>query len=30
MANSQGIDLDEAWKRKMDKCYGRDKDRYKT
>ena len=28
MANSQGIDLDEAWKKIMDKCYERDKDRY--
>ncbi len=28
LANSQHIDLDEAWKRVMDKCYGRDKDRY--
>lgn len=28
LANSQNIDLDEAWKRTMDKCYGRDKDRY--
>ena len=28
LANSQNIDLDEAWKRVMDKCYGRDKDRY--
>lgn len=28
MANSQGIDLDEVWKKKMDKCYGRDKDRW--
>tara|TARA_Y100000310_G_scaffold331607_1_gene405460 strand:+ start:2452 stop:2766 length:315 start_codon:yes stop_codon:yes gene_type:complete len=29
LANSHDVDLDEAWKRKMDKCYGRDKDRYK-
>jgi NTP pyrophosphatase (non-canonical NTP hydrolase) len=28
LANSQQIDLDEAWKRVMDKCYGRDKDRF--
>lgn len=28
MANSHGIDLDEAWKKKMDKQYGRDKDRF--
>jgi NTP pyrophosphatase (non-canonical NTP hydrolase) len=28
MANPQKIDLDEAFKRAMDKCYGRDKDRY--
>jgi len=28
LANSQGIDLDESWKRVMDKCYGRDKDRF--
>ena len=28
LANSQNIDLDEAWKRVMDKCYGRDKDRW--
>ncbi len=28
MANSQNIDLDNAWKRVMDKCYGRDKDRF--
>lgn len=28
LANSQGINLDEAWKGTMDKCYGRDKDRY--
>ncbi|MEK9148396.1 MAG: nucleotide pyrophosphohydrolase [Patescibacteria group bacterium] len=28
LANSRGINLDEAWKRVMDKCYGRDKDRY--
>jgi len=28
LANSQGIDLDEAFKKVMDKCYGRDKDRY--
>ncbi|GAI95577.1 unnamed protein product, partial [marine sediment metagenome] len=23
------LDLEEAFKKKMDKCYGRDKDRYK-
>lgn len=28
LANSQDIDLDESFKRVMDKCYGRDKDRY--
>ena len=28
LANSQGIDLDESWKKVMDKCYGRDKDRF--
>jgi NTP pyrophosphatase (non-canonical NTP hydrolase) len=28
LANSQGIDLDEAFKRTMDKCYGRDRDRF--
>ena len=28
LANSHKINLDEAWKRVMDKCYGRDKDRY--
>lgn len=28
MANSQNINLNEAWKKKMDKCYGRDKDRW--
>jgi NTP pyrophosphatase (non-canonical NTP hydrolase) len=28
LANSQNIDLDEAFKNVMDKCYGRDKDRY--
>ncbi len=28
LANSQGIDMDEAFKLAMDKCYGRDKDRY--
>lgn len=30
LANSQDIDLDEAWKRVMDKCTGRDKDRYNS
>ena len=29
LANSLGTDLNESWKRVMDKCYGRDKDRYK-
>jgi len=28
LANSQDIDLDEHFKRVMDKCYGRDGDRY--
>jgi len=28
LANSRKIDLDGAWKRVMDKCYGRDKDRF--
>jgi len=28
LANSHNLDLDEAWKKKMDKCYGRDKDRW--
>ena len=28
LANSHDIDLDEAWRRKMDKCYNRDNDRY--
>ena len=28
LANSKGIDLDESFGRVMDKCYGRDKDRY--
>ncbi|MBI5465984.1 MAG: nucleotide pyrophosphohydrolase [Candidatus Kerfeldbacteria bacterium] len=28
LANSQGLDLDAAWKRVMNKCYGRDKDRF--
>lgn len=27
-ANSQNIDLDKHFERIMDKCYGRDKDRY--
>ena len=27
-ANSQGINLDNHWKSVMDKCYGRDKDRF--
>jgi NTP pyrophosphatase (non-canonical NTP hydrolase) len=29
MANSQGISLQEYWDKKMDKQYGRDKDRFK-
>ena len=28
LANSLNIDLDKAFKKTMDKCYGRDKDRY--
>lgn len=28
MANSHNIDLDEAWKKKMDKQYGRDANRF--
>lgn len=28
LANSLHIDLEEAWKQVMDKCYGRDKDRF--
>ncbi len=28
LANSLKIDLDEGWGRVMDKCYGRDKERY--
>ena len=28
LANSQKINLDHAWTRVMDKCYGRDKDRF--
>ena len=28
LANSHNINLDEAWKKKMDKQYGRDKDRF--
>lgn len=28
LANSKGIDLDEAWQKVMNKCYGRDNDRY--
>jgi len=28
LANSQKINLDNSWKRVMDKCYGRDKDRF--
>ena len=29
LANSQKIDLDKAWERVMEKCWGRDKNRYK-
>ena len=28
LANSQGIDLDESWRIVIDKCYGRDNQRY--
>ena len=28
LANAQGIDLDTEFKKKMEKCYGRDKDRF--
>lgn len=28
LANAQGIDLDAAFERKMDTCYGRDEDRF--
>jgi len=28
LANSHNIDLDEAWKKKMDKQYGRDQNRF--
>lgn len=28
LANSQGLNLDECFKKVMDKCYNRDKDRY--
>jgi len=28
LANSKNIDLDEAFKKTMDKCYGRDKNRF--
>jgi NTP pyrophosphatase (non-canonical NTP hydrolase) len=28
LANSHDIDLDESWKHVMDKCYGRDNDRF--
>jgi NTP pyrophosphatase (non-canonical NTP hydrolase) len=28
LANSNNIDLDESWKKKMEKCYGRDADRW--
>jgi NTP pyrophosphatase (non-canonical NTP hydrolase) len=29
LANSKGINLDEVWKKIMDKCYNRDNNRYK-
>lgn len=28
LANSHNIDLDRFWEKTMDKCYGRDKDRF--
>lgn len=28
LANAQGVDLDAEFAKKMDKCYGRDKDRF--
>jgi len=28
LANSNNINLDECWKKKLDKCYNRDKDRW--
>lgn len=28
LANSEGIDLDESWQYVMNKCYGRDNDRW--
>jgi NTP pyrophosphatase (non-canonical NTP hydrolase) len=28
LANSQGLDLDKGFKRAMDKCYGRDNERF--
>jgi NTP pyrophosphatase (non-canonical NTP hydrolase) len=28
LANSHNIDLDECWRKKLDKCYNRDKDRW--
>ena len=28
LANSHDIDLDKEWNKKMEKCYGRDKDRW--
>ena len=28
LANSQNIDLDAAWRKTIDKCYGRDNNRY--
>jgi len=28
LANSKDIDLDKAFQKTMDKCYGRDKDRF--
>ena len=30
IANQQGINLDESFAKVIDKCYGRDKDRYKN
>jgi len=28
LSNSLGIDMNDSWTKAMDKCYGRDKDRY--
>ncbi|MBI2668863.1 hypothetical protein HYX14_03395 [Candidatus Woesearchaeota archaeon] len=28
LANNEGINLDEAWRKVMQKCYSRDKDRF--